>query len=252
MINSVRNTVMFLLNKDNRGYVSPSEFDYFAKQAQLEIFEAYFSEYSKAVSLQNMRKKSIGYGDSVAQIQDKIDVFSTSATLSYTDVETVSGTADPGGDNDYFTLPDNFYKLINITYKNKVLQGLPKHKFDMIVNSNLTPPSVTYPVYKREGDRIFARPTSIYYTGSTPQHSSEFPLVINYVRKPDDPHWGYNTINSDPVYNSDTSTDFQVSESDETELVIKICKYAGLSIREADVVQLTSQQEQLEYTKQNS
>ena len=55
MINSVRNTVMFLLNKDNRGYLAPSEFDYFAKQAQLEIFEGYFADYAFAVRKQNAR-----------------------------------------------------------------------------------------------------------------------------------------------------------------------------------------------------
>ena len=75
MINSVRNTVLFLLNKDNRGYITPSEFDFFAKQAQLEIFEGYFSDYSNAMLAQNSRKKSLGYGDSVAQIQNKIDIF---------------------------------------------------------------------------------------------------------------------------------------------------------------------------------
>ena len=59
MINSVRNTVLFLLNKDNRGYITPSEFDFFAKQAQLEIFEGYFSDYSNAMLAQNSRKKSL-------------------------------------------------------------------------------------------------------------------------------------------------------------------------------------------------
>ena len=82
MINSVRNTVMFLLNKDNRGYVSPSEFDYFAKQAQLEIFESYFSEYSKALLAQNSRKRGLNYGDSVAHIQNKIDIFSKNQALT--------------------------------------------------------------------------------------------------------------------------------------------------------------------------
>ena len=57
MINSVRNTVLFLLNKDNRGFITPSEFDYFAKQAQLEIFEELFDDYNRAVSAQNRRKK---------------------------------------------------------------------------------------------------------------------------------------------------------------------------------------------------
>ena len=99
---------------------------------------------------------------------------------------------------------------------------------------------------------MYIRPLSIYYTGTTPQHSSELPVICNYLRKPADPHWGYTTINSDPVYNSDSSTTFEISEEDETELVVKICKYAGLSIREADVVQVTAQQEQIEFTKENS
>lgn len=246
MINSVRNTVLFLLNKDNRGYVSPLEFNYFAKQAQLEIFESYFSAYSKAVLAQNSRRRALSYGDSVSHIQNKIDVFADSTTLEYTNVD-----GDPGEENDYFSLPENLYKLTNITYKGKVLQEVPKHKFDMLLESNLTAPSLEYPVYKREGSKIFTRPLSIYYTGTLPQ-LAESPLMCNFIRKPEDPNWAYETISGDPVYNEDSSQDFEISAEDETELVIKICKYAGLSIREIDVVQATSQEEQLEYTKENS
>ena len=243
MINSVRNTVMFLLNKDNRGYVSPSEFDYFAKQAQLEIFESYFSEYSKALLAQNSRKRGLNYGDSVAHIQNKIDIFSKNQALTYFDATPTS----PGGEEDYFVVPSDLYKLINLTYAGKVIQQVPTHRFDMIVNSNLSAPSVTYPIVKREGDKMIGRPVRIHITGYDSVN-----VIANYIRKPLDPHWGYNTINSDPVYNSDSSVDFEISEEDETDLVIKICKYSGLSIREADVVQVTSQQEQLEYQKQNS
>lgn len=248
MINSVRNTVMFLLNKDNRGYVSPSEFDYFAKQAQLEIFESYFSNYSKAVALQNTRKKALNYGDTVQHIQNKIDKFYASAALTYNDQSSPS----LGEEQDYFSLPSNLYKLINVTYGGgfgtettmgggRILQPVAPHKFDMIVNSNLTQPTVTYPIYVRSADNIYVRPLSI-----------QSAVQANYIRKPEDPHWGYNTISSDPVYNADSSVDFEISEEEEAELVIKICKYAGLSIREADIVQITAQQEQLEYTKENS
>lgn len=248
MINSVRNTVMFLLNKDNRGYVSPSEFDYFAKQAQLEIFEQYFSDYAKAIALQNARKKAQNYGDIAQHIQNKIDKFYTNATLAYRDQSATS----PGEEQDYFDLPTNLYKLINITYQGGfgtstqmgggvVVQPVAPHKFDMIVNSNYTQPTVTYPVYVRSADIIYIRPLSIQSS-----------VQANYIRKPSDPHWGYTTVGGDPVYNSTNSTDFEISEEDETELVIKICKYAGLSIREADIVQVTAQQEQMTYAKENS
>lgn len=247
MINSIRNTVLFLLNKDNRGYVSPSEFNYFAKQAQLEIFESYFTDISKAVALQNSRKKALNYGDTVQHIQDKIDRFYANTSLTYTSID-----SNNGEEQDYFQLPSDLYKLINITYGGgfgtdttmsggRIVQSVAPHKFDMIVNSNLTKPTVTYPVYVRSGNNIFVRPLSIQTL-----------VQANYIRKPLDPNWGYVTINSDPVYNADSSTNFEISEEDETELVIKICKYAGLSIREADVVQVAAQQEQIEYAKQNS
>ena len=42
MINSVRNTVLAIINKNNYGYISPSDFNLFAKQAQLDIFDEYF------------------------------------------------------------------------------------------------------------------------------------------------------------------------------------------------------------------
>ena len=63
MINTVRNTVMAILNKDNNGYVTPEEFNLFAKQAQLELFEEYFYDYKNALNLQNKRLSISGYAD---------------------------------------------------------------------------------------------------------------------------------------------------------------------------------------------
>lgn len=222
MINSVRNTVLFLLNKDNRGFITPSEFDYFAKQAQLEIFEELFDDYNRAVSAQNRRKKSLGYGDSVSHIQNDIDIFSKSGTLSN------------------LTLPVDLYKLINLTYLSRPIQEVPVHKYDMLVNSNYTAPTVTHPIYIRRGSAVIVNPTSI---------TSD--ITINYIRRPVDPHWGYVTISGDPVYNADSSTDFEISQAYEPELVIRICKYAGLSIREADIVQATTAMENTEFQKEN-
>ena len=42
MINSVRNTVLAIINKNNYGYLSPNDFNLFAKQAQLDLFDEYF------------------------------------------------------------------------------------------------------------------------------------------------------------------------------------------------------------------
>ena len=41
-INNVYKSVLVITNKDNRGYITPEEFNQLALQAQNEIFESYF------------------------------------------------------------------------------------------------------------------------------------------------------------------------------------------------------------------
>jgi len=113
--------------------------------------------------------------------------------------------------------------------------------------SNLTAPSTIYPIYKREESKIFIRPLSINYASSTPTADEE--VYMNYIRKPSDPHWGYNTIDGDPVYNEDSSTQFEVDLADEPELVYKICLMAGLNIREKEVIETMNKIETQDFSK---
>lgn len=118
MINSVRNTVLTILNKNNYGYISPSDFNLMAKQAQMEIFEEYFADYNDTINRENVRPSNApsavmlasnaGYADKKKAIEEAIETFSTTKFLSHS-----SGNL--------FFLPsltttgDNFYLL------NKVL-----------------------------------------------------------------------------------------------------------------------------------
>ena len=61
MINSVRNTVQGVLNKNNYGYISPQDFNLYAKQAQMEIFEEYFTAYNKVINMENGRVAGTDY-----------------------------------------------------------------------------------------------------------------------------------------------------------------------------------------------
>ena len=47
MINSVRNTVLAIINKNNYGYISPSDFNLFAKQAQNDKYDEYYYNNNK-------------------------------------------------------------------------------------------------------------------------------------------------------------------------------------------------------------
>jgi len=75
MINSVRNTVLSVLNKNNYGYISPSDFNLFAKQAQLEAYEEYFSNFNKVVNAENTRTSGSDYADLNKAIGETMEYF---------------------------------------------------------------------------------------------------------------------------------------------------------------------------------
>jgi hypothetical protein len=75
MINSVRNTVLSVLNKNNYGYISPSDFNLYALQAQLEIFEEYFSNYNKAINMENVRQSGTDYSDLRKAMAETMEYF---------------------------------------------------------------------------------------------------------------------------------------------------------------------------------
>jgi len=82
MINSVRNTVLSILNKNNFGYLSPADFNLYAKQAQLEIFDQYFYDYNYQINKENIRQSGTGYADIARSLEEVIDTFSTIANFT--------------------------------------------------------------------------------------------------------------------------------------------------------------------------
>jgi len=81
MINTIRTTVLSVLNKNNYGYLSPSDFNLFAKQAQLDIFEDYFYRYNNQINKENGRSSGVDYADIKKGLEHAIDAFSETGGL---------------------------------------------------------------------------------------------------------------------------------------------------------------------------
>lgn len=75
MINSVRNAVLSITNKNNYGYISPSDFNLFAQNSQMEIYEEYFSSYNKVINAENARQSGVDYADIEQPIAEAIEYF---------------------------------------------------------------------------------------------------------------------------------------------------------------------------------
>ena len=120
MINTVRNTVLSVLNKNNYGYLSPSDFNLFAKQAQLDIFESYFSQYNYQINKENARQSGTGIADLAKSIEESMDLFSMTDGLFLDELGTAGSYQMPSA-----TTTGSDYYLVNkvLVYKDIITSG---------------------------------------------------------------------------------------------------------------------------------
>jgi len=71
-VNTVYQTVLLILNKEQRGYMTPVEFNKTGAQAQLEIFENYFDTLNQQL---RVPQADTDYADRVVGLDEKISIF---------------------------------------------------------------------------------------------------------------------------------------------------------------------------------
>jgi len=121
MINEVRNTVLSVLNKNNYGYISPSDFNLYAENAQMEIFEDYFSNYNKAINMENARMAGSDYAEIEGPIAETMEAFLVSNFLYNSAISPSLPTSN------YFLVPsvtttgDTSYYILKMLYHTKII-----------------------------------------------------------------------------------------------------------------------------------
>ena len=115
MINSVRNTVLSILNKNNYGYISPADFNLYAKQAQLDIFEDYFYQYNYQINAENARRSGTGLADIKKGYEEVINIFSRIDFLSSLGGQSFSVPSETTTGFDYYLLNNVFIYTNTIT-----------------------------------------------------------------------------------------------------------------------------------------
>ncbi len=79
-VNTVYQTVLLILNKEQRGYMTPVEFNKIGAQVQLEIFESYFDSLNQQL---RVPQADVDYSDRVMNLDEKISIFKTSGAAIY-------------------------------------------------------------------------------------------------------------------------------------------------------------------------
>ena len=78
-VNEVYTTVLTIINKEQRGYITPYEFNQIATQVQLEIFESYFENLNQQLRIGG---NSSEYANRVKLLQEKIATFEVEDTIN--------------------------------------------------------------------------------------------------------------------------------------------------------------------------
>ena len=207
-IDTVYQKVLAFANKEQRGYITPQEFNLFADHAQKEIFEQYFYDLNQFIRVSGNSEE---YSDIIHNINEKIAVF-----------EKVSAI------NNGIIAEDDIFRLGTvIANDNTIVEEVQQDDILEMNMSPLTKPTDSRPVYVRTGFNTMSfYPASYSFTGT-----------CTYVKKPSKPNWGYVVHNETALHDPTNKVDFELHPSEENELVYKILKFAGLSMRRDDVAQ---------------
>ena len=85
-IDTVYQRVLAIANKEQRGYITPQEFNLFANQAQMEIFEQYFYDINQ---FSRLHGNDTEYSDMLNIINEKLSIFQKKQPLYLTQVKVV-------------------------------------------------------------------------------------------------------------------------------------------------------------------
>ena len=170
-VNTVYKTVLYILNKEQRGYVTPDEFNKLGIQVQREIFEQYFDELNQQL---RVPQNSDEYADRVKNLEEKIDVFKKFGNCTYS--------------NPHFSLPTDVHRLGILAYREKEIQKIDRRKYLLVNKSSLTTPTTSNPLYILEGtESPSAAPSKAFVY----PNSITSGVTAYYVKAPIDPRWGY-------------------------------------------------------------
>ena len=255
-INRVYQKVLALANKEQRGYITPREFNLFADHAQMEIFEQYFYDLNQFIRTPG---NNTGHSDMVTNLEEKISLFEV---FNYPVFVRAQGEL-------LMSDIERLYRIENIKVK---YQNEPNTSQAEEIQLNELKKYGSSPL----GTWTTKRPVYIRYKGAPTQQLSvanvgganpigaikiyPFPepatldpldatqlvatdkVAIDFIQKPRKPLWSHQTAgvlfaNGVPLYNSTTSIDFELHPSDETELVYRILTLAGIAIEKPELTQ---------------
>ena len=216
-VDTVYKTVLLILNQQQRGYMTPDEFNKVATQVQLNIFEKYEDDLNQQY---RVPQNDTEYGNRIKNIEENLQFFQRTGATAY---------AGP-----HFTItPTDVYRLGTVFYNGvELTQYAQRNELTQLLLSPLTQPTTDFPIYLYENNLLYVYPTTIQ-TG----------ITISYLKTPADVVWGYGVGNLGQFeYNQAASTNFELNISEQSNVIIRVLAYAGVIVNDPTIIQVAQQE----------
>ena len=247
-VDKVYKTVLLILNKEQRGYMTPDEFNKTATKVQLDIFEQYFDDLNQQL---RVTQADFDYSNRQTDIDDKIETFKCIGDCIFnagSDRFELPGTDDLTAkdivyDDDPAANEFAFYRLGTVTYDGVEIQRLQRNEFYNIDKSDLTIPTKNFPVYLYESGKLNIKPITI-----------DDDVKTTFLRKPKNVIWNFNIPVGQNYYEFTTtgSQNFELHSSEQVDVITRILLYAGVVVKDYQIVQLASKEIQQNEINQKS
>ena len=224
-VDRIYQRVLALANKEQRGYVTPQEFNLLANQAQMDIFEQYFYDLSQ---FRRVPGNDTVHADMVDILQEKISTFERTASVAR------STTSDITPAIYNLNTLGNLYRVTTIrttsTTGNIIVENVSRQEARRLQLSMLTSPTQNRPIY-------FVGENLVSLIGDEPDN-----IWVDYIRQPNVVNWTYVVVGEKALYNQGATDaqNFELHPSEETKLVVKILTLAGFTLKDQGLLQAAS------------
>jgi hypothetical protein len=230
-VDAVYQKVLAIANKEQRGYITPQEFNLFADHAQKDIFRQYFYDLDQV-----RRRPGNDYADVVALIEEKIarfEVYNKPVSL-----------IDQDGNVDLETDTDDLYRLTMVSVGGVVAEKVShKETQSSYGKSSLCNNAKTagLTAYYTLSNHLSADNATVNRLKVYPNKA----VSVSYIKTHQPPNWTYVIVGESAMFDDLVPgfRNFQIHESEETLLVTKILQLTGINIKDPSLVQLASQEE---------
>jgi hypothetical protein len=213
-VDTVYQRVLALANKEQRGYITPQEFNLFANQAQMDILEQYFYDINQ---WGRQHGNDHEYGDMLGVLTEKIAALNKTATGLFSNQGIL---AAPLTALDVYKLGSVFVRDSQVE-----IEEVNHNEYQAMQLSPLTKPTLSRPVYVSQNGFLYIYPNTINF------------VDVSYIKKPHKVEWAYVVVNDKTLYNDNISVDFELHASEESDLVYRILLLAGIAIKQPELVQ---------------